>query len=259
LVLYNYAGRVYWWSSRSHEPLGETVPSPGNFDPAKAVRQQQAEEQHAQAQRDLYRANILKLLRYADDQLEEIRNPVVSEFVVTERWWTQESKQISDKRPPEAFKKTVKVPQEILGTPEKVGGFFTSRYIYTVATSREHERQTLYYGSWLWLDAEFEASTYHSPGSNAKRGLVKLRQPRAGYAYVSCSDWDPRNVSNVIIELTDRRGQTKNNEFLPFQMYASLEEVVFRFLNYNLEHHTKMVRKALHFGATGQPPATKSQ
>jgi len=84
-----------------------------DFDPAEAiqgVRKQQAEEEakkrageEAEEQR---RANVLKLLRYAEEQLEEISNPVVSEFVVTERWWTTE--QISDKRAEKDFKKTLR-------------------------------------------------------------------------------------------------------------------------------------------------------
>lgn len=76
--------------------------NPDDFDPAEAIRQEravdegrkqreQAEKQHVQTQDDLRRASILKLLRYREQQLENIRNPVVSEFVVTEEvWWVSE-------------------------------------------------------------------------------------------------------------------------------------------------------------------------
>jgi hypothetical protein len=86
--------------------LGETVPNSGEFDPAEAVQgfrrqraAEEAEKQRVQAQEDLRRARIRKLLRYADEQLEDIRNPVVSEFVITEQWWTPEPGWISKVRP----------------------------------------------------------------------------------------------------------------------------------------------------------------
>ncbi len=235
------------------------MPNTGDFDPAEAFRQLRAKEQGVQAQQDLFRANILKLLRYADEQLEEIRNPVVSEFVLTETWWTQESKRISDKRAPEDFKRTLRADQTIIGTPEKEGGFFRPRYTYTVATSHKHERQTSYYGSWLSLE-----STHFEGHSSYRRGLMKLRQPHAGYADLQLVGWDPRNVGHITIELTDSYGRERSYPRTPsghsgyFCIHESLEEtaVIPRDISYDhqIKQLTKFVKQALDFAATGQPP-----
>lgn len=212
------------------------MPNPGDFDLANAVRQQRAEEQRVQAQQDLFRANILKLLRYADEQVEEIRNAIVSEFVFTEKWSTTE--QISDKRAPEAFKRELRAGQQIIST-EDGGSIFRPRTIYTVATG--HERQTRYYGSWLALNSTSGVSNYRS-------GLVKLRQPRTGYAYVQTGGWDPRNVGRI--------------EGIP-QIYESLEEATedisprIGFYFSHVEQLTKPIRQALDFATTGQPPTPK--
>ncbi len=171
--------------------------SPGDFDPVKAVqgaRQQraaeEAEKRRRQAQGDLYHAelgdNRLKLLRYADEQLEDIRNPIVSEFVISETWW--------------------------------------KRRIFGEA--RHHRRQKArYYGSWLALSSTRPRFDHHT-ASNNRVGLVKLRQPRAGYAFVKIDGWDPRNVAYFDIALTNYFGEKLSSSSLPdFRIVASLEEV----------------------------------
>jgi hypothetical protein len=97
---------------------------------------------------------------------------------------------------------------------------------------------------------------------------VKLRQPRAGYAYVDIylaataytwdprghNNWDPRNVGNINPYHLDR----------DFRIFASLEEMIEEIsggktsrrlsLGPSVEHVTKYVTQALKFVATAQPP-----
>jgi hypothetical protein len=80
--------------------LGVTVTNTGDFDPAEAIRQHRA-EQEAETQRiedekrrarereDKHRADMVKLLRHAEEQLGEIHDPIVSEFVIEETWVTR--------------------------------------------------------------------------------------------------------------------------------------------------------------------------
>lgn len=191
------------------------MPNPGDFDPARAVNfdlaktlqdtsQQRAADQRARAERDLLRANVLKLLRYAEEQLEDIPNPVVSEF-------------------------------EIEPGPNHVERFFEIR---------PHLRpQVRYYGSWLAL---WMTRGRHYSGPDKKYGLVKLRQPPGGYAYlVSSSGWDPRHGGSV-------------SPYGPsFETFASLEEASGGAPLGNIEGLTEAVRRALYFVATGQPRGWK--
>lgn len=214
------------------------MPNSGDFDPAKAVdfdpaetirqhraaeeamkQREEAEEQRRQAQEEFRRANTLKLLQYADAKLEDIRNPIVSEFVVAEMW------------------------RSIVGI-----------IFYEYQTQK---REISYYGSWLSLEC--------ARGDADKRWcVVKLRQPRAGYAYAKIEDdWDPRNVGNIYDvdpldydQIIRRRGPmfrdwVRANGSL--QIFASLEEAA-ECLNHSVEGLTVAVRQALNFVATGQPP-----
>lgn len=206
------------------------MPNPGDFDPAEAVqgiRQQQAAEEAAkqraqaqEAQRDLYRANILKLLRYADEQLEDIRNPVVSEFIVTEWWWTEK--------------------------------WWTSRL-------KGHHRQTRYYGSWLSLSNTRgdSSSTYDNTITGLVK-LRQLRAGYAKVKITD--NWDPRNASNIILvanniyswqALQIRPDKGRGGAF---QVLTSLEEVTEDKNLGGVETLTKCVTQALDFVATGQPP-----
>jgi hypothetical protein len=222
------------------EFLGETVPNTGDFDPAEAIRQQraveeaeeqreeikkkreEAEKKRRQAQEDLRRADILKLLRYADEQLEDIRTPILSEFVITERWVTR--------------------------------GIFGGL--------RSHRReQARHYGSWLALRSTRGTSV-------SKSGLVKLRQPRYGYAFVRIdNDWDPRNVGHLDLALTNDFGTKIDSPCIlrgTFRIVTSLEEVTERIVTAGTElmfnrytslgELTKAVEQALDFVATSQPP-----
>lgn len=197
------------------------MPDQGNIDPAKAVqgvRQQRAaeeaerqrKEQLAQEQRDQHRANVLNLLRYADQKLEEIPNPVVSEFVVTERWYTPTSKKVSDKRKLRPGETSIRKENNPLYSSLLNLLLRQGPYKYSVATV--HERQARYYGSWLSLETYFRQDTndwgqLESPTQH-KRGLVKLHQPHSGYAMVNIvDDCDPRRVSEIIIHHTDRHGR----------------------------------------------------
>lgn len=148
------------------------MPNTDDFDPAEAIRKHraaeeterqcdEAEERRIQAMRERNHADILKTLRYADEQLEGIRNPVVSEFVFTEKWFRE-------------------------------SGFFRKR-------TKRHERQTRYYGSWLALGS----TTHEGSNVSSKRGIVKLREPRVGYAFVQINDGDLRNVVYLDIRCTN--------------------------------------------------------
>lgn len=230
------------------------MPNPGDFDPAEAIRQQraaeearkqreQAEKQRVQTQEDLRRANILKLYRYAEEQLENIRAPIVSEFVVVE------------KRPSEV-------------------GFFRKRTIY-------HQRETRYLGSWLWLRTHFKAPGYEDRGDSKKEGLVKLRRPRAGYAYVAIrydlesvpyvasvrndggrsrdlrqTAWDPRSVTCITIKFDSGGSEVFQwPNYQQFQIFPSLEDAAEgTHRRYSVEILTKNVTQALDFVATGQLP-----
>ena len=69
-----------------------------DFDPAKAIREarqqwevEATQEQCAQAQQqtldDKITEAVRDLLLYADGQLESLRNPVISEFILAEMIW----------------------------------------------------------------------------------------------------------------------------------------------------------------------------
>lgn len=235
--------------------------NPGEFDPAEAIRQQEATEEaerrNFQAQGAVNRANMLKLYSYAEERLEAIRDPVVSEFVVTEQWWTPEPNWISRRK--------MRADQHVI--EHRSVGLFTNRDEYKVAT--RHERQTRYYGSWLWL-----VNTRGGSTNNTRSGLVKLQRSHAGYVYVGVGGWDPREVGHVIVGLTDLRGRElpgRSWNHPGFQVLASLEEVVgdeaFITVSSNLSQHfptgteierlTRAVRQALDFVSTGQPPEPK--
>lgn len=238
--------------------------NPSDFDPARAIRQQrdaeeatkqreEVERQRAKAQRDEHRVKVLKLLRYADEQLENIRNPVVSEFVVDERWWTPESEQISDKREPDEFRRTLRTNQRIAGYEGDVKLFRPTRYIYTIVTSHRHRSQTRYYGSWLSLDITRGVLS-------ERQGLVKLRQPHAGYAFVRLGGWAPHTKDHIPINLTDHHGRKIHpsstgpggiNQY--FRLYKSLAPVIADSYS-SVERLTKHVTQALDFVETGQPP-----
>jgi hypothetical protein len=228
------------------------------FDPAKAIQGlRQAEEDEKQRQA-LARANRLKLLRHAEKELEEIRAPVVSEFVVNENWWIPEHKTVSDKRAPEDFKRILQ-PWQWIARTDKGGSFFRPRFVYTVATAQQRQRQTRYYGSWLWLKTTYytdrcDWGTYSHDYTWIK-GLVKLCQPHTGYAYVittAAGHGCPKSHS-LVIELTDRQGRKKKSRF-PLQLYASLKDVANLFPGHNLQANTEIVKQTLDFVKTGQPP-----
>lgn len=253
----------------------------GDFDPAKAVqdvRQQldaeaveeakkRAEAEAAEKRTKAYaaerRANKLELLRYAEKELEKIRNPVISEFVITERWWTEEPEYISPGKK--------RADQEEIST---ISSSFLGRRKIQVAT--RHERQTRYQGSWLSLYTQHAVppgSVSRQDATTHRRGWVKLSQPRAGYAYVSISGWDPRNVGAVTKEIISlstlrralRSGLSKEvreraNEEIkrknPLRIYESLEEASEEAL-YPVEKLTREVAQALNFVKTGQSPKPK--
>ncbi|MGH8603177.1 MAG: hypothetical protein ACREXR_10510 [Gammaproteobacteria bacterium] len=259
------------------------MPNTGDFDPAEAidfnqdkarqrVRQQraaeEAEKQRVQAQEDSRRASVRKLLLYADEQLEDIRNPIVSEFVIGERWWAVE--RISDPRDRRAFEVKLQSDpdQRLISTEDP--GFFSNRYKHAVA-QRQYRVLARYYGSWLSLSNT--SGAYESI-----KGLVKLRQPRAGYAFASIqNDWDPRNVGNIFIDVNDLvsagshsrvswriasknlgRNYVDQHFRIHFRIFESLEEAAEgECNNVSVESLTKQVTQALDFVATGQPPEPK--
>lgn len=251
------------------------MPNSGDFDPAKAiqgVRQKQTEEQRRQAQEDQLRANHLELLCHAEKRVEAMHNPIVSEFVIDERWWTLESERISDKREPDEFRRTLRNNQRVASYEGETKLFRPTRYIYTIVTSHKHRSQTCHYGSWLSLSITRGAWS-------ERQGLVKLRQPHAGYAFVRIGGWDPRTKDYIPINLTDHHGRKihpsstgsgRINQY--FRLYKSLEPVIadsylkdlsgtqlasVKHLASSLERLTKEVTQALDFVETGRPPEPK--
>lgn len=205
------------------------MPNSGDFDPAKAIqgfRQQrdaeeskkraaeEAAEQRRQAQEELRRTNLLKMLRYADEQFEEIHNPVVSKFVIDE------------------------------GSSIEMVGFFRKRAIHRQHTTR-------YYGSWLLLYSMVSTPDDWGGHSYSRSGLVKLCQPHTGYALVETEerDWDPRNV--VVWSGRCRRFTSLEEvaEGMPrrfrFPVYGDPT---------SLENLTKAAAQALDFVATEKVP-----
>lgn len=215
------------------------MPNTGDFYPAKAIqgaRQQRAAEeakkakkraaeevakQRAQAQRDLQRADDLKLLRYADEQLEEIRNPIVSEFVVTERWATKS---------------------------------WWRGY-------KQHRRQTRYYGSWLSLTSTrgpMSGDASRSGLVNLRRPRTCYAYVRINEGNVHINEGsDPRNVGHINVVLTDAFGRRGFQVGYVFRIFASLEEAT-EAVHPNgsliLSVGPGAVAQALDFVATGQPP-----
>jgi hypothetical protein len=182
------------------EASGGIVANPGDIDPAKAInfdqdearervrRQKAAEEdekQRAQEQEDLRRANIRKLLHYADKELEEIRNPIVSEFVVTEIWWSEV-------------------------------GLFRKRH-------EERRRQTRYCGSWLALVCTIHEGSGSSrrglvklrePQVGYAFADINAWDPRnVGYIAQELTD---RHGRETFLQAPDHRS---------FQIFASLKEI----------------------------------
>lgn len=214
------------------------MPHTGDFDPAEAIRRQRAAEEaerqreesearRIQATRERNRADRLKTLRYAEGQLGDVRDPVVSEFVVTERWQLRE-------------------------------GFFRVRF-------RGFQREIRYYGSWLAL-----GSTVRGAGGSVseRRGLVKLREPDVGYAWVTAGGSDPRNTAHFethlgVLESSPRPARYEETRDTGFRIVASLEEAADSVEKLpspeqrdmaSIEILTKAVGHALSFVETGQPP-----
>lgn len=266
--------------------------STGDFDPAKAVdfdqdkarervRQQQAEKEAEKKRiregKDQGRANKQKLLRHADEQLETIDDPVVSEFVVTERWYTPKRKKVLGVSPGE-----IEISKEdnfLYGCPFPLSLLAKGRrYKYRVAT--RHERQTRYCGWWLSLDTSSSPDAYdsdrvHYHGWSSREGWMKLRQPRAGYAHVRLSGY-PHNVGYINIDFTDKHGRDLTDERgrkvpsridqydergykIPsdrhqhFRVYEeSLEELLEKVTSSTTGLSVENVARALNFVATGQ-------
>jgi hypothetical protein len=290
------------------------MPKPSDFDPAKAIqdlRQQRAAEEAKKrvaeeaeerlkraekAARRAHRADMLRLLRYADEELEGIRNPVVSEFDVTEWWWTLEPQRYrrwvsngGGSFAREEIYKKLRAGQELVDERaiKTKDGFFARRTLYEYTIATRHMRETPYHGSWL-LMSNCLLYTIHFSGDfdpeevYGLEGMVKLRRPHAGYAYVKMKSstgngQDPRGVGSVHINLTDNLGNKIPNDegnyqtdherrrrsspfgSLPhydFQVFSSLVEApeVPLMLSIDIEEVAKNVEQALHFVATGEPP-----